>query len=1284
MFDLIGKTLGPYRITDQIGVGGMATVYKAYQPSMDRYVAVKVLPFQLSKDEQFTKRFQREARAIAKLEHAHILPVHDYGEYEGIAYIVMRYVEAGTLKDYMAQRPLSLDEVERLIGQIGGALDYAHRLGVIHRDIKPGNVLIDEQKDTYLTDFGLARMMEPSQQLTASGVGVGTPAYMSPEQGQGVKADHRSDIYSLGVILYEMVVGRVPFEAETPLAVVLKHITDPLPLPSEVNPNVPEPIERVILKALAKAPADRFQTAGEMAQALSIAIRKTAGVAEAEGRAIKVTPPREDVSLITRVQRVWETPRGKLSLVGGALAAVVLLGWLLSLIPGSIALVGPGATATAGITTQATAVIARATSEPTQTTAAPTDVPATASPTATSGATLPVSVADLRWEQIYDGASFLRVALNALAVDPNDPSIIFAGTVGAGIYVSRDGGKTWEPSSEGLGKGTVGSIVIDPKDSNIAYAALFDTGGVYKSTDGGRTWQAANNGLNLDTEDHWKGLIYMEPPDSQHLYYSGGNSLYQSSDGGAAWRQLSSSCPASLSFASIDPADGEHLYVSTRSDATDCPAGIYETTDRGRTWTRLTTPEMIQESGTWWHVTADPRNFDIIYAGSWASTYKSSDGGQAWTQIRNDGCRWMVVHPDDGTVYCGQEGQLQISRDGGVSWSQASFGPNWGDLERFPFALVPSMQTLYAGMDAVMKSDDGGRTWNFQASFGLPRMRLSVDPRDGNRLFLGGWPGTNVERPCESYRSDNGGSSWRVIVANADGGCLVSINPANSAIYRTGGWESRLYRSTDNGENWQQFGNNLPQFINSKPQVIPHPDDPAKFWLITDGPGIYLSRDGGEIFDPIENLSQVWQSILLAHSAGERLYVVANNAVYRSDDGGETWRLMGSGPGGDHRAGAVDLSNPEVVYVGSTHKGMFKTTNGARSWFQLSNLPATSINDIAIDPANPQTVYAATDSGAFVSLDGGEQWARIQDGLGPNPIVYSIAVDPNDSTRVFTVTPDGVYRLEGAVRAVAASTESACPALDSSQVERRSKPAILFDEAHGNGLSLTEEKARQIDPRPQLFPYAGDLADFIRQQGYWFEALETGSISLTGLSSYDLLIVSVGVSSLSFNACEIEAVKAFVENGGGLLVLGDGRHNNEINILLKPFGIRMTGRPVATISELPGNFWVIDFSGHPATDNTTYAWFNWGTNIEILDEAWSVLMDSPKGAWLDENMDRITDESEPRGPFVLGAAREYGRGRIIVYGDNNVWDFYRDPNYPMYLAMIQWAIGDLDRSLPQH
>ncbi|HEX6034702.1 MAG TPA: protein kinase [Anaerolineales bacterium] len=277
-----GQMLGPYRIINQIGKGGMATVYKAYQPSVDRYVAVKVLPSQLAESKEFAARFQQEARIIAKLEHPHILPVFDYGESNGVAYFVMRYLEAGTLKDRMvAGRPLPVQEIDRLFTQLADALSYAHGHGVVHRDLKPANALIDSQGNVFLTDFGIAKLLESaSPRLTQTDAIMGTPAYISPEQAQGQPVDQRSDIYSLGIILYEMVTGSVPFVAETPLAVIFKHISDPLPPPSLVKPDIPRPIEKVILKALAKDPRDRFATAAEFVAAWKHALETREKVAE--------------------------------------------------------------------------------------------------------------------------------------------------------------------------------------------------------------------------------------------------------------------------------------------------------------------------------------------------------------------------------------------------------------------------------------------------------------------------------------------------------------------------------------------------------------------------------------------------------------------------------------------------------------------------------------------------------------------------------------------------------------------------------------------------------------------------------------------------------------------------------------------------------------------------------------------------------------------------------------------------------------------------------------------
>jgi serine/threonine-protein kinase len=246
----------------------MASVFKAYQPGLNRDVALKVLPPSFATRGDFTERFTREAQAIGNLHHPNILPVYDSGQDKGYSYLVMRYIpNASTLADEM-KRPLKTGRVIELISQIAAALDHAHQAGIIHRDIKPSNVLLDG-KWALLSDFGLAKMVEGSVELTETGVGMGTPAYMSPEQGMGKKVDHRTDIYALGIILYEMLTGQVLHRAETPIATVMKRINEPLP--RRLNPNIPEAVERVILKALAVDPGHRFASAGELAQALKAA-----------------------------------------------------------------------------------------------------------------------------------------------------------------------------------------------------------------------------------------------------------------------------------------------------------------------------------------------------------------------------------------------------------------------------------------------------------------------------------------------------------------------------------------------------------------------------------------------------------------------------------------------------------------------------------------------------------------------------------------------------------------------------------------------------------------------------------------------------------------------------------------------------------------------------------------------------------------------------------------------------------------------------------------------------
>jgi serine/threonine protein kinase len=276
MNDLVGRTLSKYRIVARLGRGGMAEVYKAYQPGLNRYVAIKVLHSHLADDEDFIGRFEREATAVARLRHPHIVQVFDFDLENDLYFMVMEFVEGPTLKAELKERSVkgqifTLAETSRIITALASAIDYAHSRGMVHRDLKPANIMFTVEGQVVLTDFGIARIVGATR-YTLTGAISGTPAYMSPEQGQGERGDERSDIYSLGVILYEMVTGRVPFDADTPFAIIMKHINESLPLPTMVNPNIPEAVERVILKAMSKNPDDRYQSANEMAKALRDAV----------------------------------------------------------------------------------------------------------------------------------------------------------------------------------------------------------------------------------------------------------------------------------------------------------------------------------------------------------------------------------------------------------------------------------------------------------------------------------------------------------------------------------------------------------------------------------------------------------------------------------------------------------------------------------------------------------------------------------------------------------------------------------------------------------------------------------------------------------------------------------------------------------------------------------------------------------------------------------------------------------------------------------------------------
>lgn len=413
MSDLSAQWLGQYQIVTRIGRGSTSTIYKAYQPKLDRFVAVKILSPYMIDEEGFRERFMQEAHAIARLDHPNIVPVYDFDQAGDISYIVLKYVQGGTLRQMMTGTPMDLGLALEILTQIGQALSYAHKHGVLHRDIKPGNILIGEGRWVMLTDFGLSKILNGGQHLTRAGAWMGTPGYMAPELWQGAQVDGRTDLYALGVMLYEMLTGRLPFEGNNSVSLVIRHLQEAPSSPRQFNPGLPEAVEKVILKALEKDPRNRFQTVEEMVDALVQAVGPSQNRI---AMPIAVIAPRQrpaawkalDLRLreASRQIRVWgmntckwfttaglqanAIPWEKLSSSRGRLAGIGLTGIMLLLFIGSLLLTRPATGASPSSTAvtlelsavEPTEILPIATSTPTA--VPPTATPAVVPPTATS------------------------------------------------------------------------------------------------------------------------------------------------------------------------------------------------------------------------------------------------------------------------------------------------------------------------------------------------------------------------------------------------------------------------------------------------------------------------------------------------------------------------------------------------------------------------------------------------------------------------------------------------------------------------------------------------------------------------------------------------------------------------------------------------------------------------------------------------------------------------------------------------------------------------------------
>jgi hypothetical protein len=321
---LIGRTISHYHILEQIGQGGMSSVFRAADLVDGRSVAVKILSPYIAHEERFQARFEREIKLLRQLQHPNIIPILDFGEADGLAFIVMPYIANGTLLDRLNQGPLDPRQGGQIVDQLASALMLAHQSGVIHRDVKPSNVLMDDNGNALLSDFSFARSQDASQNLTGSAL-IGTPSYMSPEQCRGNAIDARSDQYSFAVMLFQITTGSLPFGGDTPMATALQHVNVPLPRPREVNPNLPEGVELVLIKALAKDPALRFESVEAMNRAFQASLAAAldpARHAAANGKAISA---QRTLAMYNKYQNVQSPARPKRYQRSAILAALLLL-----------------------------------------------------------------------------------------------------------------------------------------------------------------------------------------------------------------------------------------------------------------------------------------------------------------------------------------------------------------------------------------------------------------------------------------------------------------------------------------------------------------------------------------------------------------------------------------------------------------------------------------------------------------------------------------------------------------------------------------------------------------------------------------------------------------------------------------------------------------------------------------------------------------------------------------------------------------------------------------------
>jgi photosystem II stability/assembly factor-like uncharacterized protein/tetratricopeptide (TPR) repeat protein len=638
-------------------------------------------------------------------------------------------------------------------------------------------------------------------------------------------------------------------------------------------------------------------------------------------------------------------------------------------------------------------------------TAPNTTVPVTPLPTITP---IPTAI-PLTWARSNSGQFLPRDPITAIVIDPNDTGVIYIATQEAGLYKSIDGGISWQPIHNGLGRAKVFSLIMDPRDSMILYAGT-QLGGVYKTTDGGLTWHAMNEGIDIQRSE-WVAIVVLDAQNSQHLFFTHSNAIYETVDGGHFWRLVrddnSGSCPRNYIGLALDPSDGNILYTADFGGSygdNSCQGGIYKSNDSGLTWTITnfqSQPHEIQWNTLW----IDPNIGHSLYISSADKLWVSNDQGETWTESNPTSCNALVFDKQDPLIaYCGNNDQFMITKDGGKQWSVLAHPGIGQDVS---LSISPQdRNTLFWGTTGLYMSTDGGKTWNEHGSgLGSRGWELKIAPADSSVLYAQGLDSA-------LYLSKDEGRNWDII----GNGQSLSFDNVGRNLYAMNNGEY-LAISRDDGKSWDQIA--LP--VTPSQAIAVHPTNPNRVYAIytrNTPPYIYYSDDLGKTWLSSTGMQDINDArLFFDHDQGNQVYAVGDVNYSRSNDGGITWENCGDSVFTiwssilDARA-VVDWRDNDHLFVATRGNGIVTSIDGCQSWQQSNTgLGSLFVNTIAIDPNNPDTLYAATDGGAYISTNGGQTWGVIDDGLLGATVVYSIVVDKDSN--VYAATPYGIFKLEG-------------------------------------------------------------------------------------------------------------------------------------------------------------------------------------------------------------------------------------------------------------------------------